>query len=618
VNKLHQDILKSLLAFLAALGVPAVQTWAQELRLETRTLVGNGWHNWYEVKSDPESPKNLIICGTKLDALRNTFLGVVYASSDGGTTWQAVLEDRNTAWVTEHSCAFGARHRAYFISEASKVIDGKTYHDLGTTRLYVSTDGGQHWTETIKTAWADYSTSVVSSTSARLYTFFNSGPTTSEPGKNWGSNVGLLIFSPDGKKVAGPFFNSAIQNLDYHGAYPSHAIALKSGAVVALYHGPAGPPWREADLGIIRADQSLEPSLESTIISHLVLGADCRYTDKGSLAYDPERNRLFALYGDGCKGRSIMFTSSDDEGRTWAKSVALADPQNPNRTIYSPSLVAGSGGVLGLLWRDGEIAGKWFFSYIRDQKLIEPPTELSNDPEYDRVSNDSLWTWITHPGERHGEAKVSEPLITLNVHTALNNVMNVLRVSGVIAAGDKFLAVWPSGNSNGMQLYSGVLSSMGSASTGAASADAEHASYSDVTQQTVILYGGLQHFDRATGTLEVCLTLANRGDKSIKIPIKLEVRDIKSAIGAASILNATNGLTSAGAMWDISGSVTGDQIPPRATSNPFCLSFHLEIPPKRVSLEAIDLLNLKMRVSASANGLSEAENESRTDPKKDK
>jgi len=128
-----------------------------------------------------------------------------------------VLEDRNTTWVTEHSCAFGSNHRAYFISEASKVVDGESNHRLGTTRLYVSSDGGQQWTETFKTGWADWSTSAVSSASSRLYTFFNSR-NTAEPGRNWGSNVGLLVFSPDGKNISGPFFDSTMQGLGYHGS----------------------------------------------------------------------------------------------------------------------------------------------------------------------------------------------------------------------------------------------------------------------------------------------------------------------------------------------------------------------------------------------------------------
>lgn len=167
-----------------------------------------------------------------------------------------------------------------------------------------------------------------------------------------------------------------------------------------------------------------------------------------------------------------------------------------------------------------------------------------------------------------------------------------------------------------MRLYSGMLGPAGSAEKAASFSGAKVSDDLDVTQQSVLLYGGTQHFDIATGTLGVCVILANRGQKPIRVPVKLEAKDVRSPIGTVSILNANNGLTGSGATWDISQSVTGDQIPPRAQSHPFCFSFHVEIPVKRASLEGADLLNLKVRVLASASEHSEAENQSVKEPEK--
>src|ERR1700722_12228242 len=200
------------------------------------TAVRDGWHPWYEIKVDPNSSKNLIICGTKWDAAHNAPVGFVYASSDAGSTWQTALEDRASEWVTEQSCAFGSNHRAYFISAAAKRTDGRVQQELGTARLFVSNDSGAHWEEATKTGFADYSTSAVSSPSGSLFTFFNYWNTADEA-KHWGGSVGLLVFSSNGKEVNGPIFDPKMRNLDYRGIFPSNAIALKSGAVVALYYG---------------------------------------------------------------------------------------------------------------------------------------------------------------------------------------------------------------------------------------------------------------------------------------------------------------------------------------------------------------------------------------------
>jgi hypothetical protein len=63
-------------------------------------------------------------------------------------------------------------------------------------------------------------------------------------------------------------------------------------------------------------------------------------------------------------------------------------------------------------------------------------------------------------------------------------------------------------------------------------------------------------------------------------------------------------------MWDISDSVTGNQIPPNTSSHPFCLSFHLEISPGGASpLERDELLFLKIKVVASDEGHARDEKE---------
>jgi hypothetical protein len=595
VKILGDQIAFVVLFFLTVMGGFVASARAQGLHLEAKVPVGAGWHPWYEIKADPEDSRNLIICGTKWDAQRDSPFGFVYVSGDRGANWQLVLEDRNSAWVTEHSCAFGSHHRAYFISEASKVVDGELYHHQGTTRLYVSTDGGWHWKEESKTGWADFSTSAVSSRTGRLYTFFHWSTGNGEPNGN--HNVGLLIFSHDGKRVSGPFFDSTIQTRGYSGIYPSEAISLKSGAVVALYKGVIqGPVGPEGDLGIIGASPSPKPSLVHATIAHTILERDCINSDEGSLAYDPERNRLFVLYVDGCKDTRIMLASSDDEGRTWTKGQSIVDPQHPNQRIVCPSLVASADGVLGLLWKDGRFSGRWLFSRIQGQKLLEP-TELSRDSEKHEVSDDSLWTVIDQWNDPDA-AREPEPSIKLKVRSEPNVVW---RGKGLIAVGDKVLAVWPSSSNEGIGLYAGTLgpksSVLSEASTGVAN-------LVDVTRQTVMLYGGMQRFDRFTEALKVCLALENRGDKPMNVPIKLEVSDIRSPLGAVSILDSTNGLASLGALFDISDSVTG-YLAPNSSSTPFCLSFRLEISTKDFPPQPEgELLSIKVRVLALGETLS--------------
>lgn len=588
MRKFHRVVLLAALAFVQ-MTMSFQRVEARELRLEAKSVIRSGAYPWYEVKVDPEDSRNLIICGTKLDTLMDSLFGFVYVSGDGGKTWKTALEDRNSLWVTEQSCAFGPKHRAYFVSEASKVNNGKPEHEQGTTRLYVSADGGQTWTATIKTGWADYSTSVVSLASGKLYTFFNT--IAGERGRTWGSNVGLLAFSSDGTTIEGPYFDSTMQYLDYDGTFPSGAVSLNNGTVAALYYGTrANSIGSEADLGVLRAKVSKETvSVEHTRILH-VSSTDCLNLNDTSLAYDRSSGRLFAVYVEGCRDRNITLVSSDDDGRTWTHS-----PLASYRDAANPSLVVGSGGILNLLWEDGEGSGRWLFSSIQNQKLVESAIELSTGWEKALASSDSILTWIYQPNEKHS-GKPSESSITISVV----NMMNIVwRGVGAVTMGNDILVVWPSGDSSGTQLHSAIL---GPATMVQTPENTSPSGESDVTDDMAILYGGKEQFDPTSGKLDVCLKLGNRGSYPIHTPIKLEGEEIESPLGAISILNATNGRSGVGAIWDVSYAVTGIRVPPLCTTNSFCLSFRLTLPPGRTRLEPStpgDLLVLRLRIRAS-------------------
>ena len=196
-----------------------------------------GHLNWYELKADPENPSSLIVCGAVRDAQANAYVGVVYSSQDGGRSWRTALEDRASTWVSEQSCAFGAGHIVYFISEASKVINGLPHHSLGTTHIYVSHDAGVTWVKTAETDWADYSSSAVTRSSAtgeQLYVSYNSGKEY-DPHQHLGSALGFFVVSQDGQMVSPHRVVPGMAELNYQGVYPSSSVTLKDGSIVTLY-----------------------------------------------------------------------------------------------------------------------------------------------------------------------------------------------------------------------------------------------------------------------------------------------------------------------------------------------------------------------------------------------
>jgi len=571
---------------------------AEDVHLTAKTRVASGWHPWYEIKADPEDPQNLLLCGTKWDAHTNTPFGFVYASSDQGKSWANVLEDRSSPWVTEQSCAFGTLHRAYFISEASKVIDGNAHHELGTTRLYISRDAGHTWRQSVHTGWADWSTSAVSMTSGRLFTFFNAY-TGADPARKVGSSVGLLTFSPDGSAVSGPFLVPSIEKQNYQGAYPSGAVSLRTGTIVALWYGTRlSSSGIEADLNLIRASKAQSPLLESVSISRSNGRSSCIPFNQASLAYDSARDRLFLLYIKGCKEKQILLISSGDEGRTWSESRVIAEANGTLAGFSNPSLVA-EGVRLDVLWEAGDGSGHWFLLTLQDRALVSS-MQLSGGNEVRNISTNSFLTTIENSSSfsqvsGHGSIQLS----------MRNEAEAVWRSSGLLRDSEGTFAVWLSDAGNGAELWFGTICNPTPVHKGTPS---NTPPIRDVTEDSIILYGGTQDFDARTSMLTVCLTLKNAGLRSLTAPVELKAENITSAAGPVSTTNARNGVTGAGAIWDISNSITGDRIPPHATSNPFCLTFQLNPDLVAHNLgEPKSLLNMAFRVFASGDNVAAGE-----------
>jgi len=163
------------------------------------------------------------------------------------------------------------------------------------------------------------------------------------------------------------------------------------------------------------------------------------------------------------------------------------------------------------------------------------------------------------------------------------------------------LAVWPFGRQDGMRLYAAALGFESAISNSEAEASqAKNASSSDITSQTALLYDR-QNFDNASSELQLCLRLKNNGDLPIRTPLKLEAVEVRSAVGTASVTNATNRLPGVGAVWDISDSVAGDRIPAAGKSDPFCLAFHINAISDTVSppRDAVVLLILRLKTWSS-------------------
>ena len=431
----------------------------------------------------------------------------------------------------------------------------------------------------------------------------SSSPRRQQYGTAFAQRIALLIFSPNGGKPAGPYFNSDTSKRGYNGIYPSNAVALNSGAVIVLYYAKTQTrDGLKAELGVMRAGASDDPALTQSVIAYPsmdVLGA-CSNFDNGSLAYDQVHNKLFVIYTDGCGvDARLMLAASENEGRSWSKVSVISLAKAANGRVYSPSLTVISERVLGLLWEDGPSSPRWFFSKIENGTLSDPAVLLSAGSVKPEISNDSLWTSISQSDDASasGSSKATKTSIKVNVITMLNALW---RTQGTLLANGKVLAIWSSGSSEGMSLFFGVMDMDDSRSIARPSDDS---TLEDVTRNILLVYGGErgetgQYFDQENKTLKICASLRNRGQFAIRTPIELRLEDIHSDWGPISVAGATRPLKENGADWDISDSLTGDRIPPGTSSDPFCMAFRVNTQPEKRSPIDVNLLSFSLSIFA--------------------
>lgn len=586
----------SMIAFVMAI-LSIASSGAQVAEIEYRSVVAaGGWFPWYELASDPADPANLIICGSRWDAGDNAFYGFVSSTTDDGRSWRTALEDKNSTWVSEQSCAFGVRDEAYFVSEASHVIDGRPYHNRGTTRIFLSRNAGQTWTEAARTTWADYSASVVDTRDGfnqnRLYTFYNDVyPDVASDGgvETEGTAVSAFSFKDDEIKVRGPL---SLTKFRYQGSYPQRAFILKDGSLITTYFGRLRRLGREyAVIGAVRSNSDRTQFSDNVIVQVPLTKVRNCYPDDFAAAYDPIGDRILIAYPWWNRGECRLFLkSSRSGGRRWTMGRPLPPPLTKSRRFFSPAMAVSRDGILGLLWRDEPVSDCWYFSASRDNgHHFITPIPLTTCSQHKRRLADfgaSLRTSTSPAGDG-----VSDPKLTLHLVDSRNHTWRNLGALAVTADG-AFHAAWvEAGGGNGELKAATILVTR--------SRNPAAVARVDVTDRLVPLYGGAQYYDRNHNTVTVQIVLRNKSTTAIRAPLLLSVLEMKSRLRGLVIVNSSNGLSNRGATWDVSEALPAGCLQPGDATAPIALVF--QIPRGEAPAGEVEVLSLQFKAFAAAS-----------------
>jgi len=540
-----------------------------------------------QVATDPTDARRLVVC-SKLLGDDKTYLRswpdnvVVYASADGGLSWQPSFESNNYQHSTDPTCSFASDGSAYFM------FFGGNPGTRSRMPTYRSTDAGKTWTEMGTTEALDREYISIDDTegkfSGRLYVH----GTASMPGLDGGRLTGLGLYHSSDR---GATYKS-VKIVDEGTQYVlgnGNGVVMSNGTFAAIFGdlhnanmpftSDTQPPAANAELKFVSSDDGGETVGKATIVSDWYMRDPLVLNGMPSLAVDRTQglfhDRLYAVWVDVRSGRGeVRFARSDDRGKTWLPSFAISDnsPQDAFGEVpdaFMPSIAVNRHGVIGVAWYDRRDhsdnlgydvrfsasldGGESFLPSVlvaaggpsalqTKQLLLWGPWHETADSD-GRTHSAFTWAWGDDGGDTAGLAcdrdGVFHP-VWIDRRLGIQNVWTTrVTVSGTAL---------PNGG-DGLE------------------------SLRDLSAKAEVRYS-LAHVDLATDEITINAAIANTSHEMLPGQLTLRLLRLASSSGAIEVQNADNETPSSGAIWEFH-TTPGQSLAPGGLTLPRKLQFKL-------------------------------------------
>ncbi len=508
--------------------------------------------------ADLVDARHLIVCSTAhlpTDIeFYHAMVNVFYVSFDGGATWTSSLKDEGA----DPSCGFGNDGAAYAVSYGTVETDGKLEP---ATRVFRSNDGGKTWQgpAMIRRGRSfDRPYVTIDQTSGRLSgrVYIVGSP---DPGELGGSPI-AVVHSVDGGKSFQKSVGVPLTGDKKTSGNAGTMVVLRDGTLVASYRN------REPDKRI----QVTTSSDGGEHLTNPVAVAEPIYCGYGlgempQIAVDKSEGffdgRLYIVWSsknvDGLCQTLVAYSS--DHGISWSRPVTVSDnerSEEPNSIL--PAVAVNNKGVVGVSWyaaakdyKDG-YALRFSVSMDGGDSFSDsvPPSLAGYSPSQSTrellnvraIGTTTKWTMFSF--ERRGWSGDTQPLTA--------------DASGI------FHPFWYDNRTGVLQLWTAPVTVAGEAQR---NGSPELAMLDDVTDSISLRYREEQ-YDSQMHTLVLDAVLTNTSAKPISGPLKVRVLKLSPSKGILEVVNATNGLTSAGAIWDWSAELHEGVLNPSQSSNP--------------------------------------------------
>lgn len=518
----------------------------------------HGADSHYEVlvAADPRNPKNLIV-GSFIYPDDNTEAGsIVYASFDGGATWQPTLQGEDLLHTSDPAVAYGPDGEAYYVAAVLPADDHRTM------RLYRSPDGGRNWGPSSTFTYSDREYVVVDTTGGKYHgRVYVNGNNRIPKGV---SDIVMFYSTDQGRTFKGPGKREGFGK--FTAGSMGNAVVASDGTVIAVIgeNGPgkAGAGKGEPEKGDIMSSvtsvdggESFTPAvrIDRFVPGGNRKGAQNNVNSMPVVAIDPGsakfRDRLYVVWPDRRDGHSrIYFAWSADKGATWSKSRAIDDtPAGSKPEHLMPTVAVNKDGVVGVMWYDRRNHPDnlgWdalFTASLDGGETFIPSVQVSEAGT--RFDGTQRWTALRPHVQRSTAAKDKPGTQSLQV--SLNTFLFMGGdTSGLAATADgRFHPVWVDSRTGTPQVWTApiVVKADGTPATALGKRE-------DVSANVSIELGQ-PRFDRASGMLTAVAKVLNTSNQPVRGPFEVRARTITSELGEMTLVG-TAGVSSDAWIFD--------------------------------------------------------------------
>jgi hypothetical protein len=495
---------------------------------------------------DPRDARNLLI--TSSVGVEGSFLSYLYASRDGGNTWQRVKP------VPNNPVAEGGDAVVYF--DASGTAFWGSYTQNGFLVSH-STDGGSAWTAPVNVPGGEIYDrpylafdSTDGKFSGRMYVggtisvadvsgkthlaidiaYSTDGGGTFSSGRvvtdDWArrGDVGIadLLVTPEGKLVV-PFAVVPQEHL------PN---SPRTSQLWTMVSEDGGVTFLPAQMGPLKTEAEGKRMLKSLVADRAVI----------DLSSGPYRGRIYLLWDD-FDGRkyAVKVAHSSDLGKTWSRPIVVNDNTNGNDPA-NPAIAVNKAGLVGIVWNDRRDDPKnscfrlYFTTSVDGGETFLPNVRVSDQT----TCPEDPGNWAANAGSR-----IIEGQWTVDIVTVADRWPNGGDTQGLVAGADGiFHSAWINGESGVMQLWSKEIT--------VDNRVAERLPRRKNLDGDLTLRVSEPNIDFATHTVSVKVRLENPSPVTVAGPFTVVLNEVGGSFKDLHSINSDNGVPGKGAAWNFS------------------------------------------------------------------